>query len=298
MAGFFTEAGKKPESEKGKGLEQMLTGKIGGIPVFVIVIAGVVLVWWYESKRSASAPATSSTTAAAGTTGSATPQQYAAAYEAANPTSVENTAYFAGSANESGYTSGAPGNNTTPQGAPTVSGINPTTGPPTGGGTAVITGTNLTGATGVNFGGTPAAFSIANSSTIYVTVPTDQTASGGNAVQITVVTPGGSATGPSFTYAKPATATAATPGTPGAAAPSTAGYGVVPTKQGTMIYLGTVGGTGYEVGGGAPVYFGNATTLEVGNTNRQAGQDVYTPVAYASQVAKSPIPDFVSAVTK
>lgn len=93
-----------------------------------------------------------------------------------------------------------------------------------------------------------------------------------------------------------------TPGTPAAAAPAAStppaptptqyGYGEVPTSLGEMVWLGVTGaggstGADYQVGGGAPVYFGNASSLAQGGTT-QAGVDVYVPVAYAPQVSAKP----------
>ncbi|MFC3726241.1 cadherin-like beta sandwich domain-containing protein [Neoaquamicrobium sediminum] len=75
--------------------------------------------------------------------------------------------------------------------APTITGISPYAGPDTGGTTVTITGTNLTGATAVMFGGTPAAsFSIDSDTQISAVTP------GGpaGAVEVAVTTPGGSAT--------------------------------------------------------------------------------------------------------
>jgi uncharacterized protein YhjY with autotransporter beta-barrel domain len=75
--------------------------------------------------------------------------------------------------------------------APTITGISPYIGPDTGGTTVTITGTNLTGATAVVFGGTPAAsFSIDSDTQISAVTP------GGpaGAVEVAVTTPGGSAT--------------------------------------------------------------------------------------------------------
>jgi hypothetical protein len=71
--------------------------------------------------------------------------------------------------------------------APTITSFNPTTGPP---GTAVvITGTNLTGATAVTFGGALAAFTVDSPTQITATVPN-------NAVSgpIAVTTPNGTGT--------------------------------------------------------------------------------------------------------
>jgi len=80
--------------------------------------------------------------------------------------------------------------------APTITSISPTSGPV---GTVVaITGSNLTGATSVKFGGVSASFTIASATRIDATVP-----SGARTGSITVTTPGGSATSSqSFRVAK------------------------------------------------------------------------------------------------
>jgi len=87
---------------------------------------------------------------------------------------------------------------TTPP-APTVTALNPGSGPV---GTSVtITGTNFTGATTVTFGGTGATFSVTNSTTISTTVPVN--ASTG---LVNVTTPNGNGNSPSnFTVTVPDT---------------------------------------------------------------------------------------------
>jgi hypothetical protein len=76
--------------------------------------------------------------------------------------------------------------------------------------------------------------------------------------------------------------------TPAAATATTPGYGIVQTALGPMVWLGTIGsGKGFQVGGGAPVYFGNAQALATGSKYEKAPYDVYTPQAYAAQVAKT-----------
>jgi Autotransporter beta-domain/IPT/TIG domain len=91
-----------------------------------------------------------------------------------------------------------------PPAAPTVTAINPTSGP-IGGGTAVtITGTNFTGATAVTIGGVPATgVSVVNATTI--TANTGAHAAG--AVDVVVTTPNGVGAGSGlFTYVAPPTA--------------------------------------------------------------------------------------------
>ena len=73
----------------------------------------------------------------------------------------------AGTSNAETFTFEAP----IPPGPPTLTGIDPTEGPETGGTTALLTGTNLTGTTGVDFGGTPATIITTTTTAILVTTP-------------------------------------------------------------------------------------------------------------------------------
>ena len=74
--------------------------------------------------------------------------------------------------------------------APTVTSVNPSSGPPGGGNTVTIAGTGLTGATSVTFGGVAAtSFNVVNDTTITAVVPRNTTA---GAVSVIVTTPGGS----------------------------------------------------------------------------------------------------------
>jgi hypothetical protein len=90
---------------------------------------------------------------------------------------------------------------------------------------------------------------------------------------------------------QPAPAPAAPPA-PAVPAPKQPGYGLVNTVQGLMVWLGVnqPGSKIYNVGGGAPVYFGNASALAQGGQYEKAGYDIYTPVGYAQQVASTPLP--------
>ncbi|MFI9411372.1 ice-binding family protein, partial [Nocardia gamkensis] len=80
---------------------------------------------------------------------------------------------------------------------PTLISVTPSSGPPSGGTVVVLTGTGLTGATAVSFGGTPATLFTVNSDT-QITVLTPAHAAG--TVQVTVTTPGGTSNGVSYTY--------------------------------------------------------------------------------------------------
>jgi hypothetical protein len=124
--------------------------------------------------------------------------------------------------------------------APTVTGISPASGP-TGGGTSVtITGTNLTGATGVSFGATPATSFVINSiNSITAVAP----ANAAGAVDVTVTTPGGTSatsTADHFIYQVLApTVTGLTPATG-----STGGGNTI-----TIIGTNLTGATGVSFGG-------------------------------------------------
>jgi hypothetical protein len=91
---------------------------------------------------------------------------------------------------------------------PTVSGISPSFGLTTGGTIVTITGTNLLGATGVQFGSTSATITPGSSTQIVATAPV-----GSGTVDVTVTTPGGTSAASSadqFTYIAPV-ATSLTP---------------------------------------------------------------------------------------
>ncbi|MGY2011691.1 beta strand repeat-containing protein, partial [Nocardia gipuzkoensis] len=79
---------------------------------------------------------------------------------------------------------------------PTVAGAVPSSGPEIGGTTVVLTGTNLTGATAVTFGATPAtSFTVDSATQITAVAP-----AGTGTVQATVTTVGGTSTGVTYTY--------------------------------------------------------------------------------------------------
>ncbi|MGI4870774.1 MAG: FG-GAP-like repeat-containing protein [Janthinobacterium lividum] len=159
--------------------------------------------------------------------------------------------------------------NTTPPPVlvPTLTALSPTSGPV---GTVVtLTGTNLTGPTGVNFNGVAAAtFAATSATTATATVP-----AGATTGPVTLTTAAGTATGPAFTVTLPLTvpdvdtslpptvlSTSATLGgvvnsdggspvtergivyTPGAAPPPTIANLKVPMGTGLGSFAGTIGG--------------------------------------------------------
>ena len=87
--------------------------------------------------------------------------------------------------------------------APVVSGVSPSGGPLAGGTAVTITGTDLSGASEVDFGGVPASFAANADGSITAVSP----AGAAGAVDVTVITDGG-ASAPTaadqFTYADPA----------------------------------------------------------------------------------------------
>ena len=92
------------------------------------------------------------------------------------------------------YTSASPS-------APTISAVSPSSGSTAGGTSVVITGTDLTGATAVNFGSTAASSFTVNSATQITAV---SPAGAAGAVNVAVTTAGGTATSNgAFTYAVP-----------------------------------------------------------------------------------------------
>jgi hypothetical protein len=100
----------------------------------------------------------------------------------------------------------APADQYTYGGPPVVTAISISTGPSAGSTSVTITGSNFTGATAVNFGGTPGTSVIVNGSGTSITVLSPP---GSGTVDVTVVTPSGTSTtgmADRFTYTKAATA--------------------------------------------------------------------------------------------
>lgn len=124
-------------------------------------------------------------------------------------------------------------------GEPTITSINPTSGPAGGGTTVTITGTGFTGVTGVSFGGSPAT--IIGS---YKTTEIKVTAPSKTGVQdVTVSTPAGTSNAKSYAYGIPAV-TGVSP---------VSG----PTAGGTSV---TISGSGFS---GASVTFGGVPATNV-----------------------------------
>jgi hypothetical protein len=129
-----------------------------------------------------------------------------------------------------------------PTPAPTVTGVSPSTGPEAGGTDVTITGTNLTGATDVSFGGTPASYVVNDATQITATSPP-----GAGTVDVTVTTAGGTSsaagTDNDFTYVAAPNVTDVTPATG-------------PEAGGTTVVI-----TGTDLTGASDVTFGGTTAL-------------------------------------
>jgi hypothetical protein len=133
--------------------------------------------------------------------------------------------------------------------APTVTNVNPNTGPPAGGTSVTITGTNFSGATAVRFGSNAAGSFTVNSATqITATSP-----AGSGTVDVTVATAGGTSaisSGDRFTYVLVGTTTTLS----SSQNPSSSGHPVTFTVQVTGV---SPSGTVSLFDGGAPI--GTAT---------------------------------------
>ncbi len=129
---------------------------------------------------------------------------------------------------------------------PVVSSLTPSTGPATGGTVVTITGSFLTGATGVTFGGTPAtSFLVVNATTITATAP-----AGSGVADVRVTTPSGTSANTAadnFTYVAAPTVTSLSP-TQG---PDVGGTSVVITGTNltgaTTVTFGGISAIGYTV---------------------------------------------------
>ncbi len=135
--------------------------------------------------------------------------------------------------------------------APTVTAVSPNSGTTAGGQTVTVTGTNLTGATAVDFGATAGTSVTVNSAGTSLTVVDPKGTAG--AVDVTVVTPGGTSAKSSadtFTYSS-----CAIPTVTGISPTSGPGAG------GTVV---TVTGTGFEVAGSPATCV--ATGVDFGST--------------------------------
>ena len=190
--------------------------------------------------------------------------------------------------------------------APAVTAVTPNHGPEGGGTTVTITGTNLTGATGVSFGGTPAAsFSVDSATQITADTP----ASADGTVNVTVTNPyGTSAIGASdqYTYDEPAPSITSLSPTTGPAAGAT-----VVTITGTDLLgttaaaFGSVAATGVtvvsdtQVQATAPAGTGtvDATVTTPAGTSITTASDRYTYIPAGIAIDQTIVKTGIGTVT-
>ncbi|MGO9898628.1 MAG: Ig-like domain-containing protein [Solirubrobacteraceae bacterium] len=179
-------------------------------------------------------------------------------------------AVYSGDTNNDGSVSTCGSEQETVSAAPTVSGVKASSGPTAGGTTVTITGTNLTGATAVKFGLTPASsFTVVSATEITATSP-----AGSGTVDVTVSTAGGTSAisaSDKFSYTPVsngvgALAPAVAPNPPVVHSSSGAGFSgtVNPEGQATTAYFEY--GLDPKYSGGGPVVYDEATaTLQLGS---------------------------------
>jgi len=194
-----------------------------------------------------------------------------------------------------GTSAAAQANQFTYAAAPTVTAVSPTTGPTAGGTTVVVTGTNLSGATAVSFGGAAATGFTVNSATqITATAP-----AGTGTVDIRVTTSGGtSATSAAdqYTYVAAPTVTSISP----TSGPTSGGTTVVITgtrfSGATAVTFGGTAATGFTVDSAtqitatAPAGTGtvNIRVTTAGGTSATSAADQYTYIATPTVTSISP----------
>lgn len=164
-------------------------------------------------------------------------------------------------------------------GAPTLTALQPSTGPAGGGTAVVISGSGFTGATAVSFGGTAAQSFTVNGDT-QITAIAPAHAAGNAAVQVT--TPGGVATGASFAYVAAPAITSVQPNrgpVAGGATVIISGSGLSATAN--VLFGGTVATSWGNMGDGQlnvtiPAHAAGSVTVEVVTQNGNATGGPFT----------------------
>ncbi|WP_280244436.1 IPT/TIG domain-containing protein, partial [Nocardia abscessus] len=173
-------------------------------------------------------------------------------------------------------------------GTPSLTSIDPNQGPASGGNTVTLTGTEFTGATAVDFGGTAAiSFAVVSSTQISAVAP-----AGTGTVNVSVTTPGGTSNSRSYAYVPAPVLAAVVPG----AGPETGGNTVVLT--GTDL----TGATAVRFGANAAVAFTLVSATEIRAVapagTGSAAVTVNTPGGISNGVSYSyaPVPSLTAVV--
>ena len=190
----------------------------------------------------------------------------------------------------------APADQYTYTSGPTVGALNPSSGPTTGGNTVTITGTSLTNASAVSFGGTPAtSFSVLGQTLISAVAPPGTAGT----VDVTVTTPGGTSATDArdqYTYVAVPTVSALSPN----AGPAVGGTSVTITGTGftgaTAVSFGATSATSFTVTSGtsitatSPAGSGivDVKVTTVGGTSATSAADGFTYLAMPTVTAVSP----------
>ncbi|MEU4341558.1 IPT/TIG domain-containing protein [Nocardia sp. NPDC023852] len=174
--------------------------------------------------------------------------------------------------------------------APSLTSISPIAGPVTGGTTVVLTGTNLTGATAVTFGATPATSFTVNSATQITAVAP----AGTGTSLVTVTTPGGTTGGLAYTYVAVPSLSALSP----ALGPLAGGTNVTITGTGltgaTAVTFGATPATSFTVNSDtqitavAPAGIG-AVLVTVTTAGGVSNGQLYTYLTLPALIALSPL---------
>jgi hypothetical protein len=167
--------------------------------------------------------------------------------------------------------------------APVISDLSPSSGTNTGGTTVVITGSNFSGATEVQFGGVEAASFTVNSATSITAV----TPTGSGAAEVQVFTPNGDnapSSGSVFTYISPVTVTGVSSNQGPVAGGNTVTISGTDFSSGATVLFGTTAGTNVVVSPAtsltvtAPAGTGevNVTVTTADGTSAINSADLYT----------------------
>ncbi|KAJ5974733.1 hypothetical protein N7481_011943 [Penicillium waksmanii] len=182
--------------------------------------------------------------------------------------------------------------------APTITKINPTSGPVTGGNTAVVSGSGFIFATSVRFGSTATSFTVVSSTVINAVVPPGPGA-GGN-VSVLVTGPGGtSAAGTTYTYVAAPVVSSVSPTSGPAAGGNTVSVSGSGFTNATSVKFGSTAATSFTVVSSTvinavvppgPGAGGNVSVLVTGPGGTSAAGTTYTYTATSTPTITGLIP--------